>query len=115
MFYRGIAVSNIVLTTFMINARYLLMSFCIANKLESSISKKVRAFLAFGITDEIFVLSMTREDLKPSFIFGTQRISFVGWVGGTLVDVIFADILPQSVSSSIGIAIYIMLFTVYSI
>lgn len=108
MFAQGIALSNIVLTTFMINARYLLMSFCVANKLKDSASTKIKAALSFGITDEVFVVSMTKEDLKPSFIFGAQLVSYSGWVLGTVVGVLLANILPEGVSSSIGIAIYIM-------
>lgn len=108
MFAQGVVVSNIVLTTFMINARYLLMSFCVANKLKDSVSAKTKSFLSFGVTDEIFVVSMTEEELKPSFMFGVQFISYLGWVSGTLLGVLLANILPKSIASSIGIAIYIM-------
>lgn len=108
MFAQGVGLNNIVLTTVMINARYLLMSFCVANKLKDSVPIKIRALLAFGITDEVFVVSMTREELKTSFIFGTQLISHIGWVTGTLAGVFLANVLPKSISESIGIAIYIM-------
>lgn len=108
MYASGAAVANIILTTFIINTRYLLMSFCVANKLKNSVSTKLRALLAFGITDEVFVLSMTREELNTSFMFGTQFIAFIGWVGGTLAGVVLANVLPKSISDSIGIAIYIM-------
>ncbi len=108
MFYLGIEVSNIVLTTFIINARYLLMSFCITNKLKDSVNMKLKALLSFGITDEVFVIVMTRENLKPSFILGVQTISYIGWVSGTLIGALLAGILPSSFSNSIGIAIYIM-------
>lgn len=108
MYSMGIGLSNIVLTTFMINARYLLMSFCVSNKLKNSVSTKIKALLSFGITDEVFVLAMTKEDLKPSFMFGVQAISYIGWVLGTLLGAILADVMPSSLSNSIGIAIYIM-------
>jgi 4-azaleucine resistance transporter AzlC len=108
MLSHGMEISNIALTTFMINARYLLMSFCITNKLRNSVSRKLKALLSFGITDEVFVLAMTKENLKPSFIFGVQIISYMGWVLGTLLGTLIAGILPSSLSNSIGIAIYIM-------
>ncbi|TDX51826.1 AzlC family ABC transporter permease [Orenia marismortui] len=108
MLSQGIGVGNIVLTTFMINARYLLMSFCFADKLKGRLSNKEKAFLAFGITDEVFVVSMTKEKLGTSYTFGAQIISYSGWVVGTLMGVLLADILPSSIISSIGIAIYIM-------
>jgi 4-azaleucine resistance transporter AzlC len=108
MLAQGIGIGNIVLTTFMINARYLLMSFCFANKLKGVLSDKEKPLLAFGVTDEVFVVSMTKEKLETSFTFGAQLISYSGWVLGTLTGVMIADILPASIINSIGIAIYIM-------
>lgn len=108
MISSGVGISTVVLTTFMINARYLLMSFCVTNKLKDSVSMKLKALLSFGITDEVFVLAMTRKNLKPSFIFGAQLISYTGWVSGTLLGTLIAGIIPSSFSNSIGIAIYIM-------
>ncbi|WP_319372121.1 AzlC family ABC transporter permease [uncultured Ilyobacter sp.] len=108
MFISGVSLSNILLTTFMINARYFLMSLCVANKLPTGISKRLKGILAFGITDEVFVLSMTRDDMNLSFILGSQLMSWLGWTSGTLVGIVAADFLPASVLASTGIAIYIM-------
>jgi 4-azaleucine resistance transporter AzlC len=66
MLAQGIGIGTIVLTTFMINARYLLMSFCFANKLKGLLSDKEKSLLAFGVTDEVFVVSMTKENLETS-------------------------------------------------
>jgi len=99
---------NILLTTFMINARYFLMSLCVANKLSRGISTKLKGILAFGITDEVFVLAMTKEETNVNFMLGSQLMSWLGWVGGTLVGIVAADFLPGSILASTGIAIYIM-------
>jgi 4-azaleucine resistance transporter AzlC len=109
MLTAGISTWSILLTTFMINARYFLMSFCLANKLPSNISPTEKKIMAFGITDEVFVLAMTRQELNSDFIFGSQLISWSGWVSGTFVGIIMADFIPQSIANSTGIAIYIML------
>lgn len=108
MISQGMSLSNIVLTTFMINARYLLMSFCMANKLKSTVGSKAKALLSFGVTDEVFVVSMTKENLNQSFVLGTEFISYAGWALGTFTGVVLASILPESITKSIGIAIYIM-------
>lgn len=108
MLLSGISIWNILLTTFMINARYFLMSLCIANKLPRGISSKVKGAIAFGITDEVFVLAMTKKDMNLNFLFGSQMISWAGWVGGTFVGIVAADFLPGSILESTGIAIYIM-------
>lgn len=109
MFTAGISTWSILLTTFMINARYFLMSFCMANKLPFNISMTLKKILAFGITDEVFVLAMTKQELNTDFVLGSQLISWLGWVSGTLVGIIMADFIPRSISNSTGIAIYIML------
>lgn len=109
MLTAGISAWSILFTTFMINARYFLMSFCMANKLPSNVTSKVKKILAFGITDEVFVLAMTKQELNTDFILGSQLISWTGWVSGTFVGVVMADFIPQSISDSTGIAIYIML------
>ncbi|WP_320048081.1 AzlC family ABC transporter permease [uncultured Ilyobacter sp.] len=108
MLLSGASLWNILLTTFMINARYFLMSLCVANKLPKGISTRLKGILAFGITDEVFVLAMTKEEPNINFILGSQLISWLGWVGGTLVGIVAADFLPDSILASTGIAIYIM-------
>ncbi|WP_321330097.1 AzlC family ABC transporter permease [uncultured Ilyobacter sp.] len=108
MLLSGASPWNILLTTFMINARYFLMSLCVANKLPRGISTRLKGILAFGITDEVFVLAMTKKETNINFILGSQLMSWLGWVGGTLVGIVAADFLPGSILASTGIAIYIM-------
>lgn len=108
MLTAGISIWSILLTTFMINTRYFLMSFCVADKLSTKIRKFIKNALAFGITDEVFVLAMTRDKLTTDFLFGSQLVSWCGWVGGTIAGCLLADVLPESISNSTGIAIYIM-------
>ena len=108
MLIAGISVWNILFTTLMINARYFLMSFSLINKLPSGIKSMAKALLAFGVTDEVFVLSMTRDDINEDFVFGSQLTSWLGWVSGTFLGVVLADFLSKSILDSTGIAIYIM-------
>ncbi len=108
MLIAGISVWNILFTTLMINARYFLMSFSLINKLPRGIKSLAKAVLAFGVTDEVFVLSMTRDDINEDFVFGSQLTSWLGWVSGTFLGVVLADFLSKSMLDSTGIAIYIM-------
>ena len=108
MLLSGVSLWSILLTTFMINARYFLMSLCVANKLPSGLSKRVKGILAFGLTDEVFVLAMTKKNMNLNFVLGSQLVSWLGWTSGTLVGIVAADFLPESISASTGIAIYIM-------
>lgn len=108
MLVAGMSVWNILFTTLMINARYFLMSFCLVNKLPAGIHARTKNLLAFGVTDEVFVLAMTRDNLDKNFVFGSQLTSWLGWVSGTFIGVMLADFLPRSILNSTGIAIYIM-------
>lgn len=108
MLIAGMSVWNILFATLMINARYFLMSFCLINKLPAGIKTVAKRILAFGVTDEVFVLAMTKEGLDKEFVLGSQVTSWIGWVTGTFTGVMVADFLPQSVLNSTGIAIYIM-------
>lgn len=106
----GISFPEIVLATFILNFRHFLMSAAISQKLEPNISKKILAFISFGITDETFVISSLRKEKKlpASFIIGLNSIVFLSWNIGTWLGVFVGSALPASVQSSMGIALYAM-------
>lgn len=108
MLSNNLNIFNIIFTMLIINTRYLLMSFCVANKFSDSISKKLKFLISFGVTDEIFVLSVTRDKLHKDFILGSQAASYSGWVLGTIVGIVLAGLIPKSITDSASIAIYIM-------
>ena len=61
---------EVALTTFVINIRYMLMSLSLSQKLERTTGTLERLVLAFGITDETFVVSSLHEgQLKAPFMF----------------------------------------------
>ena len=49
------------LTTLVINIRYFLMSLSVSQKVERKMSMKERLAVSFGITDEIFAVSMQHK------------------------------------------------------
>ena len=101
---------EVIITTFMVNLRHLLMSASLAPKLESNLTKKIRALLAFGITDETFSLaSLSRKDtLSANFMLGLSLIAYSSWVGGTIVGVLLGSQLPTVLQNSMGVALYAM-------
>ena len=54
----GGSMIEIAMTTLIINIRYFLMSLSVSQKVESKMSMKKRLGIAYGITDEIFAVSM---------------------------------------------------------
>lgn len=105
----NVGILEIVMTTFVVNIRHFLMSFCISKKLDAKVSIPMRSLLGFGLTDENFVIASIEEDpLCPTFLLGAQCISYLGWVSGTALGAIISSVIPLSMSNSIGLALYIM-------
>ena len=94
-------------TQFVINLRYSLMSISLTQRVDDKFKGKYRAMLGFGITDEIFAVSMnTGKSIRRSYFFGLIIISYLGWAAGTLAGAICGNILPEAVSSALGIALF---------
>jgi len=64
-----------------INLRYMLMSAALSQKVAPELPIYKRLGIAFGVTDEIFGVSITRSGvLAPAFSAGAIIISVAGWV-----------------------------------
>ena len=65
----GAGYFEVALTTFVINLRYMLMSLSLSQKLDEKTGTGARLALAFGITDETFVVSSLHPGiLKASYV-----------------------------------------------
>ncbi|MHB1167606.1 MAG: AzlC family ABC transporter permease, partial [Carboxydocellales bacterium] len=62
------------------------------------------------VTDETFSVATLRREQKfsPQFMFGLNVIAFSAWNIGTWIGVFLATGIPQSLKSSMGIALYAM-------
>lgn len=96
-----------------INMRYSLMSVSLSQKLDEKVSFLQRLLIAFGNTDEVFaVASSKKTKLSSSYFFGLILLPFICWSSGTLLGALAGDILPESVNSALGIAIYGMFIAI---
>ncbi len=101
------------LTQLIINLRYALMSITISQKLKEGVRLWERLIISFGNTDEIFALSTSRkEPLTPAYFYGLMTLPWICWSSGTLVGASAGALLPDSVLSALGIAIYGMFVAV---
>jgi 4-azaleucine resistance transporter AzlC len=104
----GIATGNIVLATFLLNLRHLMMSASLAVRLKAT-KKRWLLFIAFGITDETFsVASLQNGKLSVPFLLALQGISYSAWVSGTVAGYLAGAVLPVAVQNSLGIGLYAM-------
>jgi 4-azaleucine resistance transporter AzlC len=106
----GASYSEIVITTFILNLRHFLMTAALSQRIEAEASKKWRALLAFGVTDETFTVAVLRSDKKLSkfFILGLNTIAYFSWNVGTWIGLFLAPSLPEVLKASMGIALYAM-------
>lgn len=100
-------------TQFIINLRYALMSLSLSQKADKSVKGIHRWFISFGITDEIFAVSIGNNgEVSNKYLYGIILLPLLGWTGGTLLGAAAGNILPSVVRDSLGIAIYGMFIAI---
>ena len=104
---------EIALTLFVINARYILMSLSLSQRLEKKITMWQRLIIAFGNTDEVFAVAMSDgQKLNYKYMLGLILGSFAGWMSGTIAGSVLGDFMPQSFVSAMGIMLYAMFIAI---
>lgn len=107
------AMTELAFTQLIINSRYFLMSFALSQKIDPSTPLFHRLLMAFGITDEVFGMSMASPGkLSPYYTYGIMCLTIPGWVLGTLSGVVSETLLPDRMMSALSIALYGMLLAV---
>lgn len=100
-------------TQLIINLRCCLMSCSLSQKLESGIPSFHRFLMAYGVTDEIFGVSVCRPGmLSPFYNYGLICVAVPGWTLGTLLGAISGDLLPARLLSALNVALYGMFLAV---
>ena len=105
---------EMVLTQLVINLRYCLMSSSLSQRFDIKMKPYHRFLIAYGVTDEIFGVSSAyiHENVPPAYCYGLIAAAFPGWVLGTALGAISGDILPPSVLSALGVALYGMFIAI---
>lgn len=95
------------------NARYILMSCALSQKLPESTKTWHRLTMGFAVTDEIFGMAIAEEDkLNPYYYFGMMAIAVPLWALGTFLGTSVGNILPGSVVSALSVGLYGMFLAV---
>lgn len=104
---------EVFVTTLVINLRYMLMSLSLTQKIDPRMPRWKRALLAFFNTDEIFAVAMQQQGkVNARYLLGLATLPYLGWSGGTLLGAVATGLLPDSVSSALGVAIYGMFIAI---
>lgn len=104
---------EIALITFVINARYLLMSCALSQRFDEKTGILPRLLVGFGITDEIFGITVARDGyVEPAYNYGAICISVPLWCLGTSLGIIAGNLLPPNVVSALSVALYGMFIAI---
>lgn len=104
----GVSTSSIILATFLLNLRHMMMSASLSVEFKD-INKKYLPLLAFGITDETFsVVSFNKDKISLPFIMVLHILAYSSWALGTMAGYLSGEIIPSSLQSSLSIGLYAM-------
>ncbi len=105
--------TEMALVQLVINIRYALMALSLSQKLDKKFTLLNRLIAAYGITDEIFAVCSTKQKtVRPSYMYGVIVISATGWVLGTFLGAVSGELMPESLTSSMGILLYGMFLAI---
>lgn len=95
------------------NARYLLMSCSLSQKLSPDTSLLHRLLIGFDVTDEIWGVSMTFPGkLNPFYTYGVILVAAPGWALGTCLGVLCGNVLPANAVSALSVGLYGMFLAI---
>lgn len=102
-----------IIVCFIANARYLLMSCATSQRVSEDLSLLHRIGISFGLTDEIFAISIAREGyLNPFYTYGALIVAAPCWALGTMTGIIAGSIMPERLVSALSVALYGMFLAV---
>lgn len=95
------------------NARYLLMSCALTQKISPDTGLIHRLLMGLGVTDEIFGVSIAVPDrLSPYYFYGVFLVAMPGWTLGTYLGVLMGNLLPGNLVSALSVGLYGMFLAV---
>lgn len=104
---------ELIITTFVINLRYFLMSLSLSQKVAPDMPFYKRAVMAYCITDEVFALSaMEPDEVSFPFFGGLMLTPILGWTSGTLLGAVASGLLSPMIQGCMGIALYCMFIAI---
>ena len=99
--------------TFIVNARYMLMSCALSQRFLPNTPLISRLLVGFGVTDEIFGITIARRGpIEPVYNYGAIAISVPLWSIGTSLGIIAGNFLPARAVSALSVALYGMFLAI---
>ena len=100
--------------TLIANARYLLMSCAMSQRIDPKMPFLHRLVMSFYITDELFGISIARPGyLNPWYTYGAVLFASPCWAVGTALGAIAGNLLPLRFVSAFSVALYGMFLAIF--
>lgn len=104
---------EIALITLIANARYLLMSIALSQRLKKDTPLHHILIIAHFLTDEIFAVTIARPgEVTPYYTFGVILVASPAWALGTFFGAVAGNVLPVKLVSAFGVALYGMFIAI---
>lgn len=104
---------EVAVMTLVANARYLLMSCSLSQKLAPETPLRHRMLVAFDVTDEIFGISIAYPGrLDPWYTYGAVAVAIPGWGLGTFFGAAAGSVLPLRLMSALSVGLYGMFLAI---
>ena len=109
----GAPFAEMAVAQLIINLRYFLMSCALSQKLDPNMHFFHRLLVAYGVTDEIFGISIGADRmLNPFYAYGAISVAAPSWTLGTFLGVVSGNVLPARVLNALNVALYGMFIAV---
>ena len=102
-----------ILMTLIINARYMVMSCALSQKLSPDTPLGVRMLIGFDVTDEVFGIAIAQEGILNIWYFvGAMCAAIPGWSLGTLFGALAGNVLPVWAMNGFSVMLYGMFLAI---
>ena len=105
MMLSGATVISIILTNFVVNLRYFVMSTCVLNKTNNS-NVALNILSAHTTVDESFAIFSLSNNSNIWLYLGLAVTAYLSWVLGAAIGEFILDLLPVIVTNSFNISLY---------
>lgn len=96
---------SIVLATFFVNLRHLVMSGFVMERLKDS-PLRARLACAFALCDESFAIFSLSGSDSPRYLLGANTALYLSWIASSFAGSVLGQFLPEVIAQGFGIAFY---------
>lgn len=105
--------AEIAIITLIANARYMLMSCAMSQRISPDTSIIHRILMGFYLTDELFAIAIARPGyLNPYYTYGAVSIAGPSWAVGTALGAMAGNLLPGNITSALSVSLYGMFLAI---